>query len=141
MAHSVKWLYPSNWDGNPPEKGGWRRIMLQLTGNADVYTEDYTNKQVLDISELRTSVGDIPVKTIIEKIDYSVKGDRPYKLSWDRSPNVVIAELNGEGKLDYCKHGGNVDPGESGDGTGDILLTTVMGGSGAYSIVITARLR
>jgi hypothetical protein len=137
MALSVKWLYPPNWDGNPPDKGGWNRVKVQLIADGSTADESYAKK--VDISELRTASGQAPTRTVVEEISYSSAGMTALKLFWDRNPREPIANLYGatDGNIRLDK----VDPGEAGDGTGDILLSTAGVTTGYYTIVLTLGLK
>jgi len=137
---NVRFIYPPNWDGNPPEKGGWRQVVLQLTGISDGTGESEVTK--LDISQLRKVDGSIPTRTSILGIKWNVKGIDNVHLQWDRSPKATIAALSGEGKRDYRSKGGIVDPSGAGDRTGDILLTSNgAGAGGVYDIELTVKLK
>lgn len=143
MADTVtsQWLYPPNWDGNPPNNGGVKRIIKRFTCVSDGTGE--SNVLKIDISELRTTLGRPAVRTVIEKIVYAQTGFTDIKLTWDRNPAVTICVLLlRNGIMDFKPGGGLVDPGEEGDGTGDILLTSTGADSGdAYDITITLRLK
>lgn len=134
----VTWIYPPNWDGNPPPVG-WRKIEVRLFGWNLVDEESYVQK--IDISELRTVSGNPPTRTTIEKIKYNVTGLEVVRLQWDRNPKATIAILP-PGWGEFCAE--LEDPGEEGgvgDGTGDIILTTIGAGSGYYDITLKIRLR
>ena len=137
---SVEYLYPPNWDLNPPESGGWRRVIAQLRGVSDGTGE--TDVQKIDISELRTTDGRVPTRTAVEWIQYSVSEGWSVLLEWDRSPNSVIVRLTGSGELDWTKTGGKPDASEAGDRTGDIQLTTVgAAANDSYDITICLKLK
>ena len=143
MADTVteRWIYPPNWDGNSPDNGGWKRVVKHFTCVSDGSGE--TDIIKVDISELRTTQGRAVVRTVIEKIEYAQTGFTDIKLIWDRAPKDTICVIpDHSGVLDFKSAGGLVDPGEEGDGTGDILLTSTGADSGdAYDITITLRLK
>ena len=136
-----QWVYPSNWDETPPDNGGFKRIIKRFTGVSDGTGESDVVK--VDISELRTTLGKPAVRTVIEKIVYSQTGFTDIRLTWDRNPAATICVIPGHsGVMDFKSAGGLVDPGEEGDETGDILLTSTGADSGdAYDITITLRLK
>jgi len=136
-----QWVYPPNWDETIPDKGGLKRIIKRFTCVSDSTGESNVIK--VDISELRTTLGKPAVRTVIEKIVYSQTGFTDIKLTWDRNPAVTICVISDHsGILDFKLAGGLVDPGEEGDETGDILLTSTGAGAGdAYDITITLRLK
>ena len=137
---NVRWVYPPNWDGNPPEQGGWRKVTIEMTGTSDGTGESAVTK--LDISELRTVNGIVPTRTVVERLEWDISGFDNILLEWDRNPKETIEVLSGRGHRDYRDRGGLVDPGESGDATGDILLTSNGAASGgSYSILMTVRLK
>lgn len=143
MADTVteQWVYPPNWDGNAPEKGGWRTVSKRFTCVSDGTGE--TDVVKIDISELRTTSGAIPTRTAIESIQYVVVGFASVVLEWDRAPNSVICVLtDNSGKLCFAKSGGLPDPSSDGDRTGDILLTSSGATSGdTYDITVTLKLK
>ena len=144
MADSVneQWVYPPNWDGNPPSKNGWRRVVKMIRCVSDGTSE--TDVIKVDISELRCLNGSIPTRTAIEFISYSIKDIDSVVLEWDRAEREKIAVLAGntEGKFDFMEFGGLIDSGEAGDRTGDILLTSNgCSENGTYSILISIRLK
>lgn len=143
MAASVRFLYPPNWDGNPPDRKGWDRIVVQFIGNANTADESYVQK--IDISELRTPTGDVPTRTALRSVSCSAYNIDAIVLYWDRNPKEVQVVLagggaggwfmksgGGGGGIDMSSFGGIVDPGQAGDGTGDILLSTTMSAGATY---------
>jgi len=144
MADTVttKWIWPPNWDGGFDDNQGTRKWTVQLTGISDGTGEAAVRK--VDISTLFLPNGGTPAKSIIERIEGDSSGYTALRLYWDRTPAENIAVIGGDGNfcLDYTEQGGNVDPGESGDGTGDIMLTTTGYTSGdSYNIKLTFRLK
>lgn len=143
-AVQVKWIYPPNWDGNPPEDGksGWGEVAVLLTGQSANGGE--TDVVKVDISELRTNTGAVPTKTAIMYIEWDALGYTELRLEWDRAPNALILDLGGtnSGKMNFRKKGGLVDPGEAGDRTGDIMLTEAGGGAtDVYNIYMEIKLK
>lgn len=137
---TVKYLWPPNFDGNPPEPGqpGWIKARVQLTGISDGTGESAVKK--IDISDLRRPDGQAVVKTALLDLKYDAFGFTSIKLEWDRAPKEVMAVLagNNSGELDYSKSGGLVEQSDGSDGTGDILLTTAGATSGdSYNIILT----
>jgi len=142
MADTVRvdYLYPPNMlDGDWDEKQGNRRVVVKLSGESDGTGESDVVK--IDLSDLKTLNGNVPTRTAIEKIEYSVWG-MICKLEWDRAPHKVIYIMNdSEGVISWERIGGFVDPGGD-DRTGDILLTTTSGAAGdTYEITLTIRLK
>jgi hypothetical protein len=160
----IKWLHPQNWDENPPPmtlgadqgdspnrlvpgNGGFRDVTVQLTGESDGAAEESAVKKV-DISELRTSRGLVPIRTSIRKVKFATTGLNFIRLEWDRQDNKEIALIPGAdvGAYDYKRSGGNADP-NPGDNngignTGDILLTTDGAADGSnYNLELTIRLK
>ncbi len=143
MADTVneQWLYPPNWDGNAPVKGGWKRVKKRFTCISDGTGETAVTK--IDISELRTTLGNAPTRTVVESVYFNQQGFTSILLEWDRAPYSTICVLSGtEGLLDFTKAGGLADPSAEGDRTGDILLTTAGADAGdAYDITICLKLK
>lgn len=136
---TVKYLWPPNFDGNPPEPGqpGWRRIRVQMTSVSDGTGESAVKK--IDISDLRRPDGQAVVRTAVEKIEYSIFGFTSVKLEWDRTPKETIAVLTETGNpIDYTQSGGLAEQSDGTDSTGDILLTSAGATAGdSYNIVIS----
>ena len=141
LISKVTWIHPQNWNGNVPDTGpGWKKVILLLTGHCDSdgLNVDETDVVKLNISELLNVNREVPVRTSIERIRWSVNGFYNVKLSWDRAPENTIAVLAGEGKIRKAI----LDPGEDGDRTGDIMLSTLNAELGAsYSIELHVRLK
>lgn len=127
---NTQWLYPPNWDGNPPEGQGWNSVTVRLQGKFGVATAGESLVQKVDISELRTHGGLECTRTKILRCNYNVQGMSAIELWWDRAPQVKALTMLGEGKACFEKQGGLVDAG--GGGTGDILLSTIYAGDGAF---------
>ena len=136
----IDWIYPPNWNGET--NVGYRRITVNFTGVSDATGE--TDVVKVNLSEWRTRNGNVPSKTVVERIHYSIDG-LTLRLEWDRTPDKLIALLDGadgpmDGEMDWTKFGGKVDDGEG--GTGDIILTTTDYTSGdTYNVTLTLRLK
>ena len=137
---SIKWIHPTNFDGNYSTGPGFRKVILHLTGICTTIGANYDEDSVikLDISELRTPTGAVCTRTVVEKIKWTVDGFKNASLYWDRSPNDIIAVLPaGHGK----SHGDLVDNCDGG-GSGNIVLSTIGAMDGAaYDITISIRLK
>jgi len=139
LISKVQWLWPPNWDGNPTDTGGLKKVTLHLTAICDDtgVNTDESNVIKLDISELRKVDGVAPTRTAIESIKWSIAGFSNVKLFWDRAPYSTIVAMSGEGKAYNI-----VDDSDGTDGTGDILLTSYNAQVGAsYDITLTVRLK
>ena len=141
---SVTYLYPPNMlDGNWDEKQGNRRVVVKLAGSSDGTGETLVKK--IDLSDLKTCAGNVPGRTVLEKLQWDVTG-MVCTLMWDRTPLEVLYVINADGGIssdskDWTGFGGMLDPGND-DGTGDILLTTTAATAGdSYVITITLRLK
>lgn len=143
MALAIHWIYPRNWDGNPPPSGGYKRVVVQIIGTA--LAADYTNQQIIDISELRTTQGLVPTRTVVEWVTGSAQNMNALYLLWDRTPRVIIGSVtlpDSAEKHPVVAFGGKADPGVAGDGTGDILLTTQgITANGYFDITFSMRLK
>jgi hypothetical protein len=144
-AVTTQWVYPPNWDETEPDSPftGIRKYVVKLTNVSDGGGESSVIK--VNISRLRLPNGDTAVRTVIDKIKYTLNG-MAVKLEWDRAAPALIAYLQAgsdsvsDGCLDFWKEGGLVDPSDVGDRTGDILLTTVGHAAGdSYDITISFR--
>lgn len=141
ITATIKYLWPVNFDGNPPEPGqpGWRLVRVQLTGTSDGTDESGVTK--INLSDLRGSSGQPVRKTALEKLNYDAVGFTSLLLEWDRSPKETMAVLagNNSGKLNYRESGGLVEQSDGTDRTGNILLTTSGAGSSrdSYSIILS----
>ena len=143
MADTItsQWIWPPNWNGDIPDTGGWKRVVKRFTCLSDGSGE--TNVKKLDISDLRTTEGIAPAKTVVENIKFSQTGFTSITLNWDRVPNELIYIISAnQGEIDFTKDGGLADPGEAGAGTGDILLSSAGADSGdVYDITLSVRLK
>ena len=139
MADAVteRFVYPPNYE-NPPDKGGNRGVIKQLTCLSDSSGE--TDVIKLDISELRMVDGAVPTRTVIEKIEYDIRGFTSIVLEWDRAAHSMIAVLSGDNA--GVLRGPIVDDSDGTDRTGDILLTSNGADSGdSYNIILHVKLK
>jgi len=151
MATTVttNWIYPPNWDSNPPEatNSGWKRVEFNRTMIVSGTTFlNETDAIVLDISQLRCNNGSVPTRTVVEYISWKAYGLTTILLEWDRAGHHVIADLSGadQGEFDFCKGGGGgmVDPSGTPDRTGNILITTAGGAAlDTYNLHMRVRLK
>ena len=136
---NIQYIYPPNHDGgaNPVPT---RKVVVNMTGTCDGTGE--TDVIKVRLTDLMKHGGATPTRTAVEKITYTIFGEI-VQLEWDRAAHAPIARLSpGEATMDFRTEGGKVDPGESGDRTGNIILTTVGGDSGdSYDITLTVRLK
>ena len=141
LISKVTWLWPPNFDGNFPSAGlGFRKVNLLLSGicDTDGVNIDETDVVKLDLSELLKIDRTAPTRTSVESLHWNIGGFNNVKLSWDRAPENTIAVMSGLGKIKSSI----VDPGEVGDRTGDILLSTYGAAVGAtYSIELCVKLK
>ena len=138
LTTTKRWIWPPNWDGNPPENGGWKKVTIHLTGRCVTSGAEEVDVVKLDISELRKLDGTVPTRTVVEKLQWDITGISNVLLEWDRNPHSVIAVLSGRGNTERAI----VDDSDGiGDGTGDILLTTLMDANSSYDITMTVRLK
>ena len=142
MALTAKtaYIHPQNWDGNLPTIGGWKKVILHLTAicSATGTNTDESDVVKLDISSLRKTDGTAPTRTVVKKVNWAIGGFNNVKLSWDRAPSETIITMSGYGNM--CND--IVDPGEAGESTGDILLSTYGAATGAvYSIELEVKLK
>jgi hypothetical protein len=94
----------------------------------------------VDLSAITFNNGVVPTGSAVDLIDYNIQGFASVRLYWDHTTDDEIAILPaGTGTIDWYAHGGKTDPRTTG-GTGDVLLTTNGGASGAtYDITIHLR--
>lgn len=141
LTTDIQWVWPPNYDGNPPATGGFKKVKLHLTGIALSVAgsgEEETDVVKLDISELRKIDGTAPTRTVIESLSWDISGLKNVILEWDRAPDKVIAVMSERGKIESDIVDASDDP----DGTGDILLTTTGVALGSsYDIMMTVRLK
>ena len=145
MADTIttQYVYPANLDGgaNPVPT---RKVVVHMTNYSDGTGE--TDAVKVRLTDLLKHDGTVPTRTAIEEIKYSIYG-MVIRLEWDRAPNATIALLGDSaaavsGTISFRDVGGLVDPGEEGDRTGNIMLTTVAHASGDfYDITLTVRLK
>jgi len=117
---------------------GERRKILHMTNISDGTGESGVVK--VDLSNITFNHGTVPTASAVDLIDYNIQGFASVRLYWDHTTDDEVAILPaGSGCLDWNALGGKVDPRSSG-GTGDIILTTNGGASGAtYDITVYLR--
>jgi len=143
-AVEVQWIYPPDMqDGQWDDKSGNRRVVARLTGTSDGTGETAVVK--IDLDDLKTLAGNVPQRTAVEYVNWSVFG-MTCLLEWDRTPSAKIIEINDNaltdsGEISWERWGGLLDPGLD-DATGDIILTTTNVFDGdTYDITICLRLK
>ena len=137
----VFYVYPPDMlDGSWDDHSGNRRVIVQFLNKSDGTGESLVKK--IDLDNLKTPNGNVPGKTVVEKIQYHTSG-MGVELYWDRAPEKLIAYIppDASDTLDWTKTGGKVDPCDD-DRTGDILLTTSDSDAGdTYDITMWLRLK
>ncbi len=120
---------------------GGRRYAVHLECVSDGTGE--TNVRKVDLSNLRTTTGAIPVSVALMDISFNVEGFTDVILYWQRDgANIPMVTLKGRGSISYASYGGLLDPNRSGTGTGDILLSSTGAASGStYQIDLEFRLK
>jgi hypothetical protein len=101
--------------------GGPRQYAARFTNVSDGTGE--TNVVKVDISTLRLADGQAPTRTAVKEIQWAIQGFSSVNLKWDRTTDLQIDVLTGNGYRDYSLIGPLPDSG-TGD-TGDVLLSTV----------------
>jgi len=141
MADSVtvKYIWPPNFDGNPPETNqpGWRRVKVKMAGISDGTGESEVVK--VRMADLRRPDGQPVVRSAVERIEWTISGYTSILLQWDRTPKETIAVLTLGGRvLDYTSSGGLAESSDGTDGTGDVLLTSSGATAGdSYDITLS----
>jgi hypothetical protein len=117
---------------------GQRRKLLHLTNISDGSGESGVAK--VDLSAITFNNGVTPTYSTVDMIDYDIQGFVSVRLYFDHDTDDELAVLPaGQGSIDFAAYGGKTDPQTTG-GTGDIILTTNGGASGAtYDIKIHFR--
>lgn len=138
-AVAINYVYPPNYD-DAPNPMPTRKVVVRMRGLSDGTGE--TDIVKVRLNELMKHDGQTPTRTAVEKIVGNVYG-QTVLLEWDRAPNAEIKLLSpGRYNIDYTDVGGLIDPGEEGDRTGNILLSTVYSDSGdSYDLTLTVRLK
>lgn len=117
--------------------GGVNKRIVRLLNISDGTGESGVVK--VDKSTLIGPNGLEPGRLSIMSIQWAIQGFTSVRLYWDHTTDDEIAALSLAGYFAYP--GGLVDPASAG-GTGDILLTTAGGASGAtYDITLTCKLK
>ncbi|MCG7854128.1 MAG: hypothetical protein MIO92_16555 [Methanosarcinaceae archaeon] len=141
MADSaqVHYIYPPNHDGgaNPVPT---RKVVVGMVGLSDGTGE--TSVVKVRLTDLMKHDGSTPTRTAVERIQGNIQG-MTVVLAWDRALAAGIKMLGpGVYDLDFRGTGGIVDPGEDGDRTGNITLTSLYADSGdTYDLTLTVRLK
>ncbi len=135
----IQYIYPPNHDGgtNPVPT---RRVVVNFAGISDGTGETEVTK--IRLTDLLKHDGSTPTRTTVEKITATITG-MTILLAWDRTPDAEIKLLgSGQHVYDYTFAGGFVDPGEAGDRTGDIMLSSLYADTGdSYDIILTLKLK
>jgi hypothetical protein len=109
-----------------------------LTNQSDGTGESAVKK--VDLSEFRLANGDTPVRLTVTSMNWDVRGFNYVTLEWDHATNEVIGVLSGQGHTNFGGVGLQ-DPKDSGDVSGDIVLTTDGAADGdAYQIELHLKL-
>lgn len=118
---------------------GQRNYSARFTNISDGTGETLVTKVTLSTLDIGNGVA--PTRTSVKEIQYTIQGFTSVRLYWDRASDVVIDVLApGNGYREYRSLGFLSDPGTPA-GTGDILLSTAGGGSGAtYDITLVLTL-
>jgi hypothetical protein len=121
---------------------GRRRKLLHLTGISDGTGESAVVKADISALTMLDAQGRsiTPTATVVDMIDYNIRGYASIRLYWDHTTDDEIVVLpEGSGTIDFAAYGGKVDPRSSG-GTGDIILTSNGAASGAtYDLLLHLR--
>ncbi len=138
-AVEIHYIYPPNHDGgaNPVPT---RKVVVGIVCLSDGTGETKVTK--VRLTDLMKHDGSTPTRTAVERIQGTITG-MSIVLGWDRAAAAGICLLGpGQHDLDFRNVGGIVDPGEAGDRTGDIFLTSSYADSGdSYNLAITVRLK
>jgi len=141
MADSaqVHYIYPASHDlgANPVPT---RKVVVGMVGLSDGTGE--TSVVKVRLTDLMKHDGSTPTRTAVERIQGNIQG-MTVVLAWDRALAAGIKMLGpGVYDLDFRGTGGIVDPGEEGDRTGNIILTSLYADSGdTYDLTLTVRLK
>ena len=135
----IKYLYPANYQ-DAPNPVPTRKVVVNFWGLSDGSGE--TDVIKVRLTDLMKHDGSTPTRTAIENIKYNIRG-MTVRLEWDRAANAPIALLGPEtDEFNYRAEGGIVDPGEDGDRTGNIIMTSLYADQGdSYDITLTVRLK
>lgn len=108
-------------------------FIYRYTNRSDGTGESAVAK--IDVDGVTKFNGSTATKVKINRIEYNVSGFNYVHAYWDRTSDVTIAVLAGQGVRDFSYFGGFTDPGSG--GTGDVTFTTNGGASGSsYDITI-----
>lgn len=114
---------------------GPRYAIVKLTNISDGTGESAVTKVAL--SGLVTDDGQVPTRTSIKEVQWSIQGFTAVRLLWDHTTDDVACLLAaGNGYFEFGALGNASDP-KSAGGNGDLLLTTAGAVSGAtYDITV-----
>lgn len=141
MSITTSWIYPYGWDNEYPAKTGFRKGVVHLV--ADDESENEENSTKIALASLKTTSGDAATRLAVDQINYEIAGYEWVKLHLDDSEGTTIA-IMGPGSGEVCFMGGKLSSeaiSESGDLSGDLMLTSSLGSGnlGSYSITVTVR--
>lgn len=121
------------------QTGNSRLYCVQLTNISDGTGE--TNVVKVALSGLTGPNGSAPKALALLACQWVIQGFVSVRLSYDHTTDEIITVLAGGGVMDRERLGGLRDSKPAG-GTGDVLLTTNGGSSGAtYDITLVLELR
>lgn len=120
-------------------RNGKREYAIRLTNVSDGTGEAAVVK--VDISALLTPNGDVPTYSKIMEVEYDIAG-MSVTIAWEHTTDDVACVLGpGQGRKDWRREGGIVDPRSAG-GSGDIVLTTTGHTAGdTYDITLYVQLK
>ena len=118
---------------------GPRYYIARFANISDGTGESLVTK--VDISTLTMENGQVPTRTSVKEIQWTIQGFTSIRLYWDHTTDDLMDVLAaGNGYIEYGALGMLSDPASSG-GTGDVLLTTAGAISGAtYDITLVLTL-
>ena len=114
---------------------GPRTYSIHLTNISDGTGESSVAK--VTIANLKTDDGQVPTKTSVKEIQWSIQGFSSVRLYWDHtSPDTIAVLGTGNGYIEWGALGMLSDP-KSAGGTSNIILTTAGNTTGAtYDITL-----
>lgn len=125
--------------GSSPSGEATRRVHYTISGISDGVT-NLSNEIVFDTSWFTTVLGESVGRIAIRRLGWSEDGFTSLNLSFDRQPDVIIAQMAGVNYQEFPEY--LADPGEGNDGTGNLLLSTVGATTGAvFNIEIDAKIK
>jgi len=145
MADSVnrEYIYPPNWDTNPMalNENNYKKYIVNFSNYSDGTGE--TDAIKIDPSGFKTVNGKQATRLRIDKIEYRLQG-MGVKLEFDRAPRKLVKIINcgSDGSAEGVIEGPFIDDGESGDRTGNLLLTTLEAANlDSYDLTIHFRVK